>query len=392
MRAGVLRWATTWRAGPERGVRALGGRCEALRRRYVGPGTSTAQGTAAAYAPWRGGPAEHAAAGGQGHRGPALPGRAEPHGAAQDRLEALALRLHQLRQVRARLPQRRELRLRDGPCTGPSTRTTRVRAGAVVAVAGGRVRGEEGAPDRELPGLLQRVRQLRHLLPRGRRALHREAALLRVAGRLARASARDGFFCLRQADVDAAWARIRGVRVPPGGGPRARPRALHGRRHPRGGAPQRAPARCRPARAAGTAEGHVLDFAAYLNMALAVDGVLDARRANPVNARVAGRMTTPAAVTYDDVAAAARAAARRRPTARRWRPRARSTRRLGARVLPEVREPAAHGRLQVPRRLQRDLPAERAGARAGRAGLLLRQPRAGDGAGLPAAGRRRPRW
>jgi len=31
-------------------------------------------------------------------------------------------------------------------------------------------------------------------------------------------------------------------------------------------------------------EGHLLDFSAYLNMALAVDGVLDARRANPVNA------------------------------------------------------------------------------------------------------------
>ncbi len=34
----------------------------------------------------------------------------------------------------------------------------------------------------------------------------------------------------------------------------------------------------------GTAEGRELDFAAYLNMALAVDGVLDTRKANPVNA------------------------------------------------------------------------------------------------------------
>jgi len=34
----------------------------------------------------------------------------------------------------------------------------------------------------------------------------------------------------------------------------------------------------------GADEGRVLDFSAYLNMALAVDGVLDTRRANPVNA------------------------------------------------------------------------------------------------------------
>ena len=32
------------------------------------------------------------------------------------------------------------------------------------------------------------------------------------------------------------------------------------------------------------AEGHTLDFAAYLRMALMVDGVLDPRRVNPVNA------------------------------------------------------------------------------------------------------------
>ena len=31
-------------------------------------------------------------------------------------------------------------------------------------------------------------------------------------------------------------------------------------------------------------EGHLLDFSAYLNMALAVDGVLDPGKANPVNA------------------------------------------------------------------------------------------------------------
>jgi hypothetical protein len=35
---------------------------------------------------------------------------------------------------------------------------------------------------------------------------------------------------------------------------------------------------------AGAQEGHVLDFAAYLNLAVAMDGVLDTRRANPANA------------------------------------------------------------------------------------------------------------
>ena len=54
-------------------------------------------------------------------------------------------------------------------------RWTRVPAGVFVAA--------QGAPDRELPGLLQRVRQLRRLLPGGRRAVHREAALLRDRSR-----------------------------------------------------------------------------------------------------------------------------------------------------------------------------------------------------------------
>jgi putative selenate reductase len=94
---------------------------------------------------------------------------------------------------------------------------------------------------------------------------------------------RSGFFVRRQGDVDAAWGRLSGVEycleVD-----RPRDRALftdgvisvdirHSRR-----APVAAWVR------AGAAEGHVLDFAAYLRMALALDGVLDTRRANPVNA------------------------------------------------------------------------------------------------------------
>jgi putative selenate reductase len=93
----------------------------------------------------------------------------------------------------------------------------------------------------------------------------------------------DGFYCRRADGVDAAWGRIRGheyhLEVD-----RALDRALftdgvvrlavrHSERKPlEASAP------------ADAAEGHTLDFAAYLNMALAVDGVLDARQANPVNA------------------------------------------------------------------------------------------------------------
>jgi putative selenate reductase len=38
------------------------------------------------------------------------------------------------------------------------------------------------------------------------------------------------------------------------------------------------------ARIASAPDGHVLDFSAYLNLAVILDGVLDPRRANPVNA------------------------------------------------------------------------------------------------------------
>jgi putative selenate reductase len=94
---------------------------------------------------------------------------------------------------------------------------------------------------------------------------------------------RDGFFVLRQDDVDAAWGRIKGVEYHLEID-RLKDRGLftdgvitvelkHAERRPVG-------ARAK----AGAAEGHTLDFAAYLDMALAVDGVLDGRRANPVNA------------------------------------------------------------------------------------------------------------
>ncbi|PYQ37780.1 MAG: glutamate synthase [Acidobacteria bacterium] len=94
---------------------------------------------------------------------------------------------------------------------------------------------------------------------------------------------RDGFFVRRGDGGDAVWARIRGseyrLEVD-----RARDRGFftdgvitievsHRERRPLG-------AQARE----GAPDGHTLDFSAYLNMALVGDGVLDLRRANPVNA------------------------------------------------------------------------------------------------------------
>ena len=123
----------------------------------------------------------------------------------------------------------------------------RVSAGAVVVEAAGLFEVKKDAPDRELPGLLQRVRELRHLLPRGRRPLRREAAVLRVAGRLAGPSGP------RRLLLPAPGRRGRGLGthpragVPSRGGPRARPRPVHRRRHPGGGAPLASGGRSRPA-------------------------------------------------------------------------------------------------------------------------------------------------
>jgi putative selenate reductase len=93
---------------------------------------------------------------------------------------------------------------------------------------------------------------------------------------------RDGFFARRSGDGHAVWGRIRGREYRlevDGRGDRGlftdgvitvevshserRPLAAHARE--------------------GAPEGHALDFSAYLNMALVGDGVLDVRRANPVN-------------------------------------------------------------------------------------------------------------
>ncbi len=96
---------------------------------------------------------------------------------------------------------------------------------------------------------------------------------------------RDGFFARRQGDIDLIWGRIRGVEYHLEVD-RMRDRGLftdgtfkvelrHSERRP-------LQVMLRP----GAAEGHALDFAAYLNLAVAVDGVLDLRHANPVNAAI----------------------------------------------------------------------------------------------------------
>ena len=114
-----------------------------------------------------------------GHGRPALPERGAA-AAAADRAAAGALRLHQLRQVPARLSERRELRA-GGRAPGDGVRGLPRRARAGAAGRGRPLRGAREPPDRDVPGLLQRLRQLRHVLPGGRRPLPREAALLRLA-------------------------------------------------------------------------------------------------------------------------------------------------------------------------------------------------------------------
>jgi putative selenate reductase len=96
-------------------------------------------------------------------------------------------------------------------------------------------------------------------------------------------AARDGFFAERVDTIDAIWGRIRGgeyhLEVD-----RNLDRGLftdgflqlevrHSERRVLAASARE-----------GAAEGRLLDFSAYLNMALAVDGVLDTRKANPVNA------------------------------------------------------------------------------------------------------------
>ena len=95
------------------------------------------------------------------HGRPALPEAASPAPAAQDRPAPRPLRLHQLRQVPARLPERRQLRLR-GRAAREEYESYGSTAVAAVPVAGGRFEVRESHQIATFAGLLQRLRQLRH--------------------------------------------------------------------------------------------------------------------------------------------------------------------------------------------------------------------------------------
>ncbi len=205
--------------------------------------------------------------------------------AAPHRPAPRALRLRQLRQVPAGLPERRELRLRDGALRAREYESYRVEGGHAVPVAGGRFEvrerhqigtfqdfcndcgncdtfcPEDGGPYLEKPRFF------------GSLAAFRERGTL------------DGFCVdVRQAE-DAMWGRLRGVeyRLDVDRGVdravftdgRVTLELRHAEREPVGASV-----------APGTPDGHTLDVGAYLRMAVVLDGVLDPRRANPVNAAV----------------------------------------------------------------------------------------------------------
>ena len=98
--------------------------------------------------------------------------------------------------------------------------------------------------------------------------------------------ARDGFFVERRTDRDTMWGRLSGVEYRlEVDRPTDRAVFTDGRitvelRHL-----ERAPVGASVA--PGTPDGHTLDVGAFLTMAVLLDGVLDPRRANPVNATVA---------------------------------------------------------------------------------------------------------
>jgi putative selenate reductase len=94
---------------------------------------------------------------------------------------------------------------------------------------------------------------------------------------------RDGFFCRREDGRDLVWGRIRGreyeLEID-----HARGTAVFTDRAIRVELDHRERRSLRFEALPGAAEGHTLEMSAYLNLALAADGAMDPRRANPVNA------------------------------------------------------------------------------------------------------------
>lgn len=94
---------------------------------------------------------------------------------------------------------------------------------------------------------------------------------------------RDGFFCRRDGERDRVWGRIRGreyeLEIDRGAGT-----AVFTDRAIRVELDHRERRWLRFEALPGASDGHTLDLSAYLNLALAADGAMDAQRANPVNA------------------------------------------------------------------------------------------------------------
>jgi putative selenate reductase len=94
---------------------------------------------------------------------------------------------------------------------------------------------------------------------------------------------RDGFFCRREGARDLVWGRIHGreyrLEID-----RARGSAIFTDDAIRVELDHRERRTLRCLALPGAAEGHTLEMSAYLNLALAAEGVMDPRRANPVNA------------------------------------------------------------------------------------------------------------
>jgi hypothetical protein len=97
---------------------------------------------------------------------PAVPTRPRRASAQEGRHTPRALRLPHLRQVHPGLPQRRELRHRRAAPGGPVLKAERVE-GRWHTRREGTVHVGRAAPDRPLRRRVQRLRQLRHRLPRG---------------------------------------------------------------------------------------------------------------------------------------------------------------------------------------------------------------------------------
>ncbi len=157
-----------------------------------------------------------------------------------------------------------------------------VQAGVAVAVAGGRFAVREEHQIATFHDFCNECGNCDTFCPEDGGPYLEKPRLCGSLESFTRLRPRDAFYVRRSGELDACWARLRGAEFHlEVDRPRDRGLFTDGRievelRH----AARRAlVARARP----GAPEGHRLDFLAYLEMAVVLDGVL-ARRSNPVNA------------------------------------------------------------------------------------------------------------